>query len=79
MSKLTIYCDNQLIDGFKLVNIPTRMHIGAPSIPVVKFGDRVEKGQLIAKASEGLSVNIHASISGLVIGVDDALISIKAD
>lgn len=71
--------DNQLIGGFKVVNIPTRMHIGAPSIPVVKFGDRVEKGQMIAKAAEGLSVNIHASISGLVIGVDDKLITIKAD
>lgn len=71
--------DNQLIGGFKVVNIPTRMHIGAPSIPVVKFGDRVEKGQMIAKAAEGLSVNIHASISGLIIGVDDKLITIKAD
>ena len=71
--------NNQLIDGFKTVNIPTRMHIGAPCTPVVKFGDRVEKGQLIAKAGEGLSVNIHASIAGLVIGVDDKLITIKAD
>ena len=71
--------DNQLIDGVKVVNIPTRMHIGAPAVPVVKFGDKVEKGQIIAKASEGLSVNIHASISGLVIGVDDKLITIKAD
>ena len=38
--------DNQLIDGVKVVNIPTRMHIGAPAVPVVKFGDKVEKGQI---------------------------------
>ena len=71
--------DNQLIEGFKLVNIPTRMHIGAPSKTIVKFGDRVEKGQLIAEAVNGLSVNIHASISGLVIEADDKHIVIKAD
>lgn len=71
--------DNRLIDGFKVVNIPTRQHIGAPSKTVVKLGDRVEKGQVIAKAADGLSVNIHASISGVVIGADDKNITIKAD
>ena len=71
--------DNQLIEGFKLVNIPTRMHIGAPAKAIVKFGDRVERGQLIAEAANGLSVNIHASIAGLVIEADDKHIVIKAD
>lgn len=71
--------DNQLIDGFSVVNIPTRQHIGVPAKPIVKLGDRVQKGQIIAKASEGLSVNIHASISGVVIGANDGVISIKAD
>ena len=71
--------DNQLIDGFSVVNIPTRQHIGVPAKTIVKLGDRVQKGQIIAKASEGLSVNIHASISGVVIGANDGVISIKAD
>ena len=71
--------DNQLIEGFKLVNIPTRQHIGVPAKPVVKFGDKVERGQLIAKAGKGLSVNIHASISGIVIEVKDDHVVIKAD
>ncbi len=71
--------DNQLIDGFKVVNIPTRQHIGAPSNVVVKFGDRVEKGQVIAEASKGLSVNIHASISGVVIEADSSHVVIKAN
>ena len=34
------------------VRIPLSMHIGAPSIPVVKAGDRVTKGQLIAEIPE---------------------------
>ena len=71
--------DNRLIEGFKQVDIPTRQHIGAPAKPVVKFGDTVERGQVIAKASEGLSVNIHASISGIVIEVDDSHVVIKAN
>jgi Na+-translocating ferredoxin:NAD+ oxidoreductase RnfC subunit len=71
--------DNQLIDGFKQVNIKTRQHIGAPAKPIVKFGDRVDKGQLIAEAVKGLSVNIHASISGIVIEVDNDHIVIKAE
>jgi Na+-translocating ferredoxin:NAD+ oxidoreductase RnfC subunit len=69
--------NNELIDGFSTVNILTSQHIGVPAKPVVKFGDFVEKGQVIAEAVDGLSVNIHASISGLVIGVDDNCITIK--
>ncbi len=71
--------DNRLIDGFKQVDIPTRQHIGVPSKPIVKFGDTVERGQVIAVAGEGLSVNIHASISGIVIEVDDSHVVIKAN
>jgi Na+-translocating ferredoxin:NAD+ oxidoreductase RnfC subunit len=69
--------NNELIDEFSTVNILTSQHIGAPAKPIVKFGDFVEKGQVIAEAVDGLSVNIHASISGLVIGVDDKSIMIK--
>lgn len=53
-------------------------HIGAPAVPVVKAGDQVEKGQLIAKPAEGLSTSIHASISGVVCEVADRYIEIKA-
>lgn len=49
------------------VSIPLRQHIGAPSVPVVKTGQLVEKGTLIAEIPEGaLGANIHASISGMV-------------
>jgi Na+-translocating ferredoxin:NAD+ oxidoreductase RnfC subunit len=47
------------------VTIPLKQHIGAPSQPLVKTGDRVERGDLIAQIPEGkLGANIHASISG---------------
>ena len=34
----------------KMVSIPMSMHIGAPAEPLVKPGDQVKVGQLIAKA-----------------------------
>ncbi len=52
------------------VFIPVAQHIGAPATPVVKRGDEVKTGQLIAKSSSFVSANIHASVSGKVKKVD---------
>lgn len=52
-------------------------HIGAPAVPAVAKGDRVEAGQLIAHAAENaLSVAIHAPMSGTVSDVTDRVITI---
>jgi Na+-translocating ferredoxin:NAD+ oxidoreductase RnfC subunit len=42
------------------------MHIGAPSVLIAKAGESVVKGQKIAEAGNGLSVALHAPISGVV-------------
>lgn len=56
------------------VSIPLNQHIGAPAVPVVKVGDKVRKGQLIASPPEGkLGANIHASIGGTVMAADDVV------
>ena len=56
------------------VRIPLRMHIGAPSVPVVQAGDYVTAGQLIARCPDGaLGAAIHASISGKVVSVNDSI------
>ena len=58
---------------------PTVQHIGAPAQAVVKKGDIVTAGQVIAKpADKALSVAIHASISGRVADVNDQTIVIVA-
>ena len=57
------------------VVIPTVMHIGAPAKPVVKAGDKVAVGQLIAEAGGFVSAPIHASVSGTVKKVEDAVLS----
>lgn len=54
----------------KTVYIPFSQHIGKPAEAVVQTGQRVKKGGLLAKAAEGLSANIHASISGTLVLVD---------
>ena len=51
------------------VYLPVSMHIGAPAKPVVKKGDHVYMGQLVAEAAGNVSANIHATVSGVVADV----------
>lgn len=51
------------------VIIPVSQHIGAHCEPIVKVGDRVKKGQVIAKSEAFMHSPIHASISGEVINI----------
>ncbi len=60
------------------VKIRLRQHIGAPASPVVSQGDRIEKGAVIAEPAQGLSVAIHASISGIVREVTSQYVIIDA-
>ena len=49
---------------------PLGQHIGKPAVPVVKKGDTVLAGQLIAQADGFVSANIFSSCSGTVKAVD---------
>lgn len=61
----------------KKVRILLSQHIGAPASAVVSAGDAVEARQMIAEPGKGLSVGIHASISGKVTEVSDKFIVIE--
>ncbi len=63
------------IEPPKTVTIPLAMHIGAPAKPVVKVGDAVKVGTLIAQAGGAVSVPMHASVSGKVVKIVDYLTS----
>jgi electron transport complex protein RnfC len=52
-----------------MVRIPMNMHLGAPSRPIVREGERVKIGQLIAESEGHLGVKVHASVSGVVTDV----------
>ena len=57
------------------VEIPLKMHIGAPAVAQVCVGDRVRAGQCIAQPPEGaLGAVIHASIDGRVVKVSDRIV-----
>lgn len=59
----------------KSVAIPLQQHAGAPAVAVVREGDRVEAGSVIARAAEGqLSVPVHASISGVVKSIGKSVV-----
>lgn len=46
-------------------------HIGAPAIPTVKVGDRVNKGDMVGEASGIISANVFSSVCGNVVGIED--------
>ena len=47
----------------KTVCIPASQHLGKPAEIIVEAGEYVKKGQLIARAQEGVSSNIFSSVS----------------
>ena len=55
---------------------PLSQHIGAPAQAIVNVGDMVTEGQMIAQPAQGLSVGIHASVSGKVTEITDRYIII---
>jgi len=54
----------------EIVALPMSQHIGAPCVPLVKVGDTVDVGQVIAKSDAFVSAPIHASVSGKVKKID---------
>ena len=61
-----------------VVTLLLKQHVGAPCMPVVKKGDKVHMGDLVAK-SNGLGANIHSSITGVVKDIKDNCIIIEGD
>lgn len=59
----------QNLDPPKIMVYPVQQHIGKPAVPVVKVGDEVKIGQLIAEADGYVSANVHASVSGKVVDI----------
>jgi len=54
--------------------LPLRQHVG--NIPKIKVqvGDKVLKGQLLAEAEGTVSAAIHATTSGTIVAIEDAII-----
>lgn len=57
----------------KQATFPLSQHIGAPAKAVVKKGDKVKVGTMIAEADGFVSAPIYSSVSGTVFKVDSAI------
>lgn len=62
------------------VQMNLRQHVGKPSEPTVKVGERVTRGQMIARIPENsLGAALHASINGTVTSVSEQSIVLTGE
>lgn len=71
--KLTAELATVVADLPKQAIFPLSQHIGAPAKPLVKKGDKVKVGTLIAEAGGYVSAPVYSSVSGTVWKVDSAI------
>lgn len=69
-SKLTAGKKIRVLPIPEMVHLPVIQHLGMPARPLVKKGDKVKTGQLIAEADGFVSANVHSPVSGMVSKVD---------
>jgi electron transport complex protein RnfC len=72
-NKLSAQAAIEVLPLPKQVAIPVSQHIGAPARLLVKKGDEVRVGTLLAEASGFISANIHSSVSGKVFKIEDVI------
>lgn len=74
------YPETELVDftgKVEQVKLYFSQHVGAPSSPVVKVGDLVSEGGLVADIPQGkLGARIHSSISGKVLNITSDYVEI---
>lgn len=71
--KRKITSDKAIIDAGlpEIVYIPVKQHIGSPAKILVKKGDKVKVGTLLADADGIISADVHSSVSGEVLKVEE--------
>ncbi|MDO5564231.1 MAG: electron transport complex subunit RsxC [Eubacteriales bacterium] len=52
---------------------PVSQHLGAPATPIVKVGDEIKMGQVIAEANGMISANVLSGVSGKVKAIEKRL------
>lgn len=54
-----------------MLYLALQQHVGQPAEPIIKVGDKVRKGQLLAVSQGNISAPIHASTSGVIVDIMD--------
>lgn len=71
----------ELFPAPQFVSLPLSQHIGAPAKCLVKVGDIVDKGQIIADNKDALSCPVHSSVSGKIVSIEQGVLQtgVKTD
>ncbi len=69
--KVTTDCPISNADIPEFVTIPVKQHIGSPAKIMVSKGDKVKVGTLLADADGIVSSDVHSSVSGEVVKIED--------
>ena len=64
--KISKDCKIEVLPVPSKVYISVAQHLGAPAAPIVKAGDKVLAGQVIAEPAGFISAYVHSSVSGTV-------------
>lgn len=62
---------SERMDDPKIVHIPLNQHIGTTCEPLVAVKDTVKVGQKIGSSEADLSSDVHSSVSGVVIAIEE--------
>ena len=62
--KISKDCKIEVLPVPSKVFISVAQHLGAPATPIVKVGDQVKAGQIIAEPAGFISAYVHSSVSG---------------
>lgn len=54
-----------------MLYLPLQQHVGQPAEPIVRVGERVFKGQLLAASQGSVSSPVHAPTSGTIVDIMD--------
>jgi biotin carboxyl carrier protein len=74
LSDYPTHLDNVVEHAPTKVSIPLRHGVGKPSTPTVAAGDRVQAGDIVAAVDfNDVGCMIHASIDGVVTGIDGSI------
>jgi len=72
-NKLSAHAVIQAMEFPKRAAVPVSQHLGVPAKPLVKRGDMVKTGQMIAKGEAFISANVHSPFTGKVFRVEEVL------
>ena len=72
-NKITANCSIRYLPIPEMVTIPVSQHSGAPAQTIVKKGDYVKTGQVIAVAKGYISSYTHSSVSGKINKIDSLI------